>query len=123
MTPILLTNRSAPFQAAVLKNEDRWLAEPDVQTITALRRSERRAAKARTHGASGVSDNDDAWDDDDDEEDSGDLLACFGVFDGHITSNASSHAKRTMLVALIANGADAPISPLETSCVAAFREV
>ena len=123
MTPILLTNRSAPFQAAVLKNEDRWLAEPDVQTITALRRSERRAAKARTHGASGVSDNDDAWDDDDDEEDSGDLLACFGVFDGHITSNASSHAKRTMLGALIANGADAPSSPLETSCVAAFREV
>ena len=40
-----------------------------MQTITALRRSERRAAKARTHGASGVSDNDDAWDDDDDEED------------------------------------------------------
>jgi len=94
-----------------------------VQTITALRRSERRAAKARTHGASGVSDNDDAWDDDYDEEDSGDLLACFGVFDGHITSNASSHAKRTMLGALIANGADAPGSPLETSCVAAFREV
>lgn len=123
LTPILLTNRSAPFQAAVLKNEDRWLAEPDVQTITALRRSERRAAKARTHGASGVSDNDDAWDDDDDEEDSGDLLACFGVFDGHITSNASSHAKRTMLGTLIANGADAPSSPLETSCVAAFREV
>ena len=126
LTPTLLTNRSAHFQAAVLKNEDRWLAEPDVQTITALRRSERRAAKARTHGASGVSDNDDAWDDDDDDdddEDSGDLLACFGVFDGHITSNASSHAKRTMLGALIANGADAPSSPLETSCVAAFREV
>ena len=48
MTPILLTNRSAPFQAAVLKNEDRWLAEPDVQTITALRRSERRAGDRAT---------------------------------------------------------------------------
>lgn len=115
-------NRFAPFQAAVLKNEDRWLAEPDVQSITAERRSERRSAKAGARGASAGHDKDDVWDDCD-EEDSGDLLACFAVFDGHITSNASSHAKRTMLEALIANGADAPTSPLETSCVAAFREV
>ena len=49
MTPILLTNRSAPFQAAVLKNEDRWLAEPDVQTIVATSLKETADATWKIH--------------------------------------------------------------------------
>jgi hypothetical protein len=60
-------------------------------------------------------------DDDADAEFSGDLLGCFAVFDGHVRAKAAEFARRRILPTLLSHGADAPGSPLETSCVAAFH--
>jgi hypothetical protein len=46
---------------------------------------------------------------------------CFAVFDGHVSAKAAKFARRRILPTLLSHGADAPGSPLETSCVAAFH--
>jgi hypothetical protein len=43
------------------------------------------------------------------------------VFDGHVSAKAAKFARRRILPTLLSHGADAPGSPLETSCVAAFH--
>ena len=98
---------------ASLKSEDKFLAEPDVQARTSARRARRADAKVSSA----------APDVFDDASFSGDLLGCFAVFDGHVNASASSHCEQKMLGALLDAGADAPGSPLETACVAAFRAV
>ena len=87
-------------QAASLKGEDKFIAEPDVRRSTSATARKRRGA-----------------------ETSGDLLACFAVFDGHVNASASSHAERRMLPALLECGANEPEALLETSCVSAFESV
>ena len=87
-------------QAASLKGEDKFIAEPDVRRWMSATARKRRGAETR-----------------------GDLLACFAVFDGHVNASASSHAERRMLPALLECGADEPEALLETSCVSAFESV
>ena len=87
-------------QAASLKGEDKFIAEPDVHRSTSATARKRRGA-----------------------ETSSDLLACFAVFDGHVNASASSHAERRMLPALLECGANEPEALLETSCVSAFVSV
>ena len=87
-------------QAASLKGEDKFIAEPDVHRSTSATARKRRGA-----------------------ETSSDLLACFAVFDGHVNASASSHAERRMLPALLECGANEPEALLETSCVSAFESV
>ena len=87
-------------QAASLKGEDKFIAEPDVRRSTSATARKRRGA-----------------------ETSSDLLACFAVFDGHVNASASSHAERRMLPALLECGANEPEALLETSCVSAFESV
>ena len=87
-------------QAASLKGEDKFIAEPDVRRWMSATARKRRGAETR-----------------------GDLLACFAVFDGHVNASASSHAERRMLPALLECGADEPDALLETSCVSAFESV
>ena len=43
------------------------------------------------------------------------------MFDGHVSAKAAKFARRRILPTLLSHGADAPGSPLETSCVAAFH--
>ena len=101
---------SYAVQMAALKGEDAFVAAPEVSgrapTGGGARRRSRRRDRANARAAVA------------------DLLACYAVFDGHVNADASAHAEREMLDALVACVAAAPpAAPLESACDAAFRAV
>ena len=74
-------------QAASLKGEDKFIAEPDVRRSTSATARKRRGAETSS----------DLW--------------RVSVFDGHVNASASSHAERRMLPALLECGANEPEAP------------
>ena len=118
-------------QMYALKGEDKFVAVPDVFSETnnpsdksATRRNKaRRTSRVNTNGANNLNPLDDDDEDSFDEQRSGDFLACFGVFDGHVNASASSHCERKVLDTLIQCGADVASAPLESACVTAFERV
>ena len=124
-------------QMYALKGEDKFVAVPDVLNETTggggaggkrrnlnVKRGSGSRADATTSTTAAAADDDDDFLSFDDPR-SGDFLAVFGVFDGHVNNSASSHCERQMLPELLRCGADADASsaPLETALVTAFERV